>query len=190
MVNALMSSRTSSSNCRYQRPSNSHTPPSYTPYCYTTSILSNSATTSQTSQNSGTSTTSRFLDDDCCCVSSSTSNYTSQQIGPLPQESSLRNDIPTALSTATSNSSATLLSLSVSTCNNVSASTTSAFKNRTETVPSSSCNSSDSNNNNNGEQVIKNSSNCNTLPVSEKPKRPTSLALNSDGNSTPSPTGN
>ncbi|KAF2368569.1 Zinc finger RING-type [Trinorchestia longiramus] len=63
MVSHLLSSRISSTPYRYQRPNNSHTPPSYTPYSYT----SNTSTC-----NTNTSTTgSTNYNDDCCCSASS-----------------------------------------------------------------------------------------------------------------------
>ncbi|ROT71374.1 hypothetical protein C7M84_010300 [Penaeus vannamei] len=56
MVSALLSSRTSSTSYRYQRPANTHTPPSYTPY-----------SGSESCKDSCKDTDSK--DDDCCCSS-------------------------------------------------------------------------------------------------------------------------
>ncbi|XP_018013302.1 mucin-12 isoform X2 [Hyalella azteca] len=72
MVSHLLSSRTSSTSYRYQRPNNSHTPPTYTPYSYTTNT-----STCNTSTTTGSSN-----DDDCCCssISQQSKNSTTEQI--------------------------------------------------------------------------------------------------------------
>ncbi|KAK8397197.1 hypothetical protein O3P69_004720 [Scylla paramamosain] len=90
MVNALLSSRTSSTSYRYQRPSNTHTPPSYTPYSSSTTSTTTSSTSSSSStscqescQESCSENKESVNDDDCCCSSSSSSSPSSPP-PPLP----------------------------------------------------------------------------------------------------------
>ncbi|RXG51087.1 E3 ubiquitin-protein ligase [Armadillidium vulgare] len=98
MVSALLSSRTSSSNYRYQRPNNGHTPPNYTPYCYsvssTTATTSTTAATMSNANNSTKITTNEYVsndDDDCCSSfkrSSETKTSTTQTVVAPPRSHS------------------------------------------------------------------------------------------------------
>ncbi|XP_071538677.1 uncharacterized protein [Panulirus ornatus] len=111
MVSALLSSRTSSTSYRYQRPSNTHTPPSYTPY--SSSSTSNSTTTNTTSSSSCQDSCNDSCkdsedlsrDDDCCCSSSTTtavaSTSTSSTTTSTPSSTTTSSPSSTATNTTT-----------------------------------------------------------------------------------------
>ncbi|XP_076061838.1 uncharacterized protein LOC143037466 isoform X2 [Oratosquilla oratoria] len=95
MVSALLSTRTSHSSYRYQRPANTHTPPSYTPYSssssssssntssYSSRYPNSSSTTTTTTSSSNTysdescKSSKKDEDDDCCCSSSASTSSSS-----------------------------------------------------------------------------------------------------------------
>ncbi|XP_050697252.1 uncharacterized protein LOC126985841 [Eriocheir sinensis] len=182
MVNALLSSRTSSTSYRYQRPANTHTPPSYTPYSTSTTSSTTTTTTSSSSscqdscQDSCKPEKESNTNDDCCCSSSSSSSsHSTPSSSPSSSSSSSTTTTTTTASTrpitTTRSSSSTSTSSPSSstprtTTTTTARTTTASTRPQTSTSPSSSSSSSSST-----------SSSTSSSPNGARPRRPTSLAL-------------
>ncbi|XP_063847848.1 LOW QUALITY PROTEIN: mucin-2-like [Scylla paramamosain] len=191
MVNALLSSRTSSTSYRYQRPSNTHTPPSYTPYSSSTTSTTTSSTSSSSStscqescQESCSENKESVNDDDCCCSSSSssssspssspssTSSTTTTTTSPSTRvntTSSTTSSYTRPSTTTSSTTTTTTPRATTTTTTTTTRSTTVPATPRTTTAPSPSSSSSSSSSST--------SSSPSSLSNGARPRRPTSLAL-------------
>ncbi|KAK7074916.1 hypothetical protein SK128_009061, partial [Halocaridina rubra] len=113
MVSALMSSRTTAPSYRYQRPSNTHTPPQYTPYSTTTTNAESCQDLCKDScKDSTESCKDSFQDDDCCCSStqssstnSSTTSTTTTNTISLTASSSMSSTTTTTMTTSSERAS-------------------------------------------------------------------------------------
>ncbi|XP_069982847.1 uncharacterized protein [Penaeus vannamei] len=175
MVSALLSSRTSSTSYRYQRPANTHTPPSYTPY-----------SGSESCKDSCKDTDSK--DDDCCCSSSksttssssttatstSTTASTARTTSTTTTSSVSKPPPASSVSTSSSTSSETSRSTSVSSS---STSKTSSSVSTRSVARSSSTSSTTTSSSESSSSTTASSSSYSSYSNGARPRRPTSLAL-------------
>ncbi|XP_042876352.1 flocculation protein FLO11-like isoform X2 [Penaeus japonicus] len=181
MVSALLSSRTSSTSYRYQRPANTHTPPSYTPY-----------SGSESCKDSCKDTDSK--DDDCCCSSSKSTSSSSSTSATTTSTSTTASTArtsttsttssvakpPPASSVSTTCSSSSESSRSTSVSSSASRTSSSVSTRSVATSSSSSSSSSSSTTTSSSESsssTTASSSSYSSYSNGARPRRPTSLAL-------------